>query len=138
MEDERRPRAGELALKIGVVGVIGVGAVLSGLVISRRGRHLLREAWQGRRRSRIEDRVLDAVWGDPVLGRREIEVQEHPEGTVVVSGVVRTDKERRVAIAIAEQVKGVEHVIDELTVRTPQRRSGLRRRRRRRIAEPGD
>jgi hypothetical protein len=136
MDDDRRPRAGELALKIGVVGVIGVGAVLSGLVISRRGRHLLREAWQGRRRSRIEDRVLDALWGDPVLGRREIEVQEHPEGTVVVSGTVRTDMERRLAIAIAEEVKGVEQVVDELDVQAPPRRRGALRTRRR-MPDPG-
>ena len=133
MEDERRRRAGELALKVGVVGAIGVGAVLSGLFISRRGRNLLREAWQGRRRSRIEDRVLDRLWGDPLLGRRTLEVAEGPEGTVTLSGVVRSEKERRLALAVARDVKGVDEALDALTVRLPLRRSAppFRRRRRR-------
>jgi len=123
-----------MALKIGVVSAIGVGAIVSGLFISRRGRHLLREAWQGRRRSRLEDRVLDRLWGDPVLGRRPLEVQEGPEGTVIVSGVVRSDQERRVAMAMAQQVKGVESVVDQLVVELPIEQSNVFRMRRRRIS----
>jgi hypothetical protein len=127
MEEVRTRKPGELALKIGVVGAIGIGAVISGLFISRRGRHLLREAWQGRRRSRVEDRVLDSIWGDPVLGRRAIEVQEQPPGTVIVSGVVRSENERRIAVAMAHQVKGVEAVVDQLTVKAPQHDASNRR-----------
>jgi hypothetical protein len=128
MEEVRTRKPGELALKIGVVGAIGIGAVISGLFISRRGRHLLREAWQGRRRSRVEDRVLDAIWGDPVLGRRPIEVQEEPQGTVIVSGVVRSENERRVALAMAHHVKGVESVIDQLNVEAGPRQNASNRR----------
>jgi osmotically-inducible protein OsmY len=137
MEDKPRRTAGEIALKIGVVGAIGVGAVISGMFVSRRGRHLLREAWQGRRRSRIEDRVLDALWGDPVLGRRELEVQENPEGTITLSGVVHSEQERRVATAMAKQVKGVDNVVDELRIERGRTRGGMefRRKLRRRIAE---
>lgn len=113
---------GELALRIGVAGVIGVGAVVSGLFISRRGRHLLREVWQGRRRSRLEDRVLDRLWGDQLLGRRRFEVEENPEGTVIISGVVPNRRERRLAIAIADGVRGVENVVDHITVRRGERR----------------
>jgi hypothetical protein len=131
--DNGRKKPGEIALKIGVVGAIGVGAVLSGLFISRRGRHLLREAWQGRRRSRLEDRVLDTLWGDPVLGRRDIEVKESPEGTVVLSGMVRSERERRVALALAADVTGVENVADQLSVEPRTRSTAMRRRR---AAEP--
>jgi hypothetical protein len=131
MGDGARRKPGELALKIGVVGAIGVGAVLSGLFISRRGRHLLREAWQGRRRSRLEDRVLDTLWGDPVLGRREIEVEERPSGTVILTGEVRSGRERRLAVALAREIKGVNQVTDEIVVRRPARRANAFRSRRR-------
>ncbi len=118
--DRDRPRkAGELAVKIGVASMIGIGAVLSGLFISRRGRHLLREAWQGRRRTRIEDRVLDALWGDAVLSRRPLEVKEEPDGTVTISGAVDSESERRVALALTQDVKGVQTVVDQIAIVAP-------------------
>ncbi len=119
-----------LAVKIGVAGAIGLGAVVSGLLISRRGRHLVKEAWQGRRRTRIEDRVLDALWGDPVLGRRPLDVEEVDEGVVVVSGMVRNEKERRLALAMATRVKGVVKVEDRLELESPEKRRERRRDRR--------
>lgn len=129
MAEDDRKKPGEIAIKIGVVGAIGVGAVLSGLFISRRGRNLLREAWQGRRRSRIEDRVLDTLWGDPVLGRRHIDAKEAPEGTVILTGTVRSERERRVALALARDVQGVHDVVDQLDVQPRTRTSRVGRRR---------
>ena len=111
-----------LAIKIGVAGIIGLGALASGLFISRRGRHLIKEAMEGRRRTRVEDRALDALWGDRVLGRREIDVDELEEGTLAVLGEVRSEDERRRALAIAAKTPGVSTVVDQLQVRVPRRR----------------
>lgn len=130
MAEERGSTAGHWALRVGLLGAIGVGAVVSGLVMSRRGRHLLREAWQLRRRSRLEDRVLDAFWGDPVLSKRELEVDERPEGTVTLSGVVYNDQEHHSALALAQGVNGVDGIVDELTVQQPRTRASPLRARR--------
>lgn len=107
---------GSLALKIGIASAIGFGALATGLLASRRGRHLVKEAWQGRQRTRIEDRVLDVIWGDPVLGRRDLDVDEIGEGVIALYGKVRDEQERRVALALARQVKGVKEVEDHLMV----------------------
>jgi hypothetical protein len=118
---------GSLALKVGIASAIGFGAIATGLFVSRRGRHLVKEAWQGRERTRLEDRVLDLLWGDPVLGRREIDVDEVDTGVVAIFGVVRTDQERRVALAIAREVKGITAVQDHLkVVPRDSRRAGRR------------
>jgi len=123
---------GPLALKIGIASAIGFGALATGLLASRRGRHLVKEAWQGRRRTRLEDRVLDLIWGDPVLGRRELDVDEVSDGVVAVYGKVRNEQERRVALALARQVKGLREVEDHLSVaprdRTRRARERLERR----------
>jgi hypothetical protein len=111
-----------LAIKIGVAGIIGLGALASGLFISRRGRHLIKEAMEGRRRTRLEDRALDALWGDRVLGRRDIDVDELGDGTLLVLGEVRSPDERRRALAIAAKTPGVKTVVDQLTVSPPRRR----------------
>jgi hypothetical protein len=116
-----------LALKIGIAGAIGLGAIVSGMLISRRGRNLVREAWQGRRRSRIEDRVLDGLWGDDDLGRRDIEVEEVEEGVIALSGRVRGQRERRRALVMAERVRDVQRVIDNLVVDPAPRRRRPRR-----------
>ncbi len=118
--DEDRVNS-NLAIKIGVAGIIGLGALASGLFISRRGRHLIKEAMEGRRRTTVEDRALDALWGDRVLGRRDIDVDELDEGTLAVLGEVRSEDERRRALAIAARTPGVSTVVDQLQVR-PQRR----------------
>ena len=119
---------GALALKIGVATAIGFGALATGMLVSRQGRHLVKEAWQGRQRTRIEDRVLDRIWGDPVLGRRDLDVAEVSEGVVAVYGKVRNEQERRVAVALAGQVKGVVDVQDHMTVASRDRRARARRR----------
>jgi hypothetical protein len=120
MRDIGKPESGNkfgsIALKVGIAGAIGFGAIATGLFVSRRGRHLVKEAWQGRERTRLEDRVLDLLWGDPVLGRRDIDVDEIDNGVIAIFGAVRTDQERRVAIAIARDVKGIVAVEDHLEV----------------------
>src|SRR5512146_3385565 len=122
MSNENDRAISNLAIKIGVAGVIGLGALASGLFISRRGRHLIKEAMEGRRRTRVEDRALDALWGDRVLGRREIDVDELDEGTLAVLGEVRTEDERRRALAIAAKTPGVSTVVDRLELRPVRRR----------------
>lgn len=109
-------KSGGLALKLAIGTGIALGAVVSGLLVSRRGRNLVREAWQGRRRTRLEDRALDALWGDRDLARRTLEVQEVEEGTLELSGVLRSEAERERALEMVEQIKGVRDVIDRLDV----------------------
>lgn len=109
-------KIGSIALKVGIAGAIGFGAIATGLFVSRRGRKLVKEAWQGRERTRLEDRVLDLLWGDPVLGRRRIDVDELDAGIVAITGDVRSEQERRVALALAHQVKGVVAVQDHLVI----------------------
>ncbi len=115
---------GSLAIKVGIASAIGFGAIATGLFVSRRGRHLVKEAWQGRERTRLEDRVLDLLWGDPVLGRREIDVDEVDSGVVAILGEVRTEQERRVALALARDVKGITEVQDHLKVVPRESRRG--------------
>jgi hypothetical protein len=115
-------KATGLALKIGIAGAVSFGAIATGFLLSRQGRHLVKEAWEGRRRSRLEDRVLERIWQDPSLGRRDIDIAEVDAGRVSISGVVRTQAERRRGVAIAESVPGVEDVIDQLEIRERERR----------------
>jgi hypothetical protein len=67
-----------------------------------------------------------------VLGRRELDVDEVGDGVVAVYGKVRDEQERRVALALARQVKGVVAVEDHLMVaprdRTRRARERLERR----------
>lgn len=125
-KDDKEQGFSNLAIKIGIAGAIGLGALASGLFISRKGRHLIREAMEGRRRTRIEDRVLDELWGDPVLGRRDIDVEEVGEGTVVLTGELRSEEERRRALALAGRLKGVSAAVDRFTI-VPRASRGKRR-----------
>lgn len=115
MFEEQKPIQ-RMALKIGVAGFIGFGAIATGLFVTRKGRHLVREAWEGRERTRIEDRVLDALWDDDRLARRRIDVDELEDGHVELAGVVRSEEERRHALEVAADVKGVAGVVDRLDV----------------------
>lgn len=100
--------------KLGIAGAIGFGALATGLFLSRRGRHLVREALEGRRRTTLEDRVLDAIWGERDLSRRRLDVQEMEGGVIALSGTVGSAKERARALAMAEAVRGVNDVVDRL------------------------
>lgn len=115
MFEEQKP-VSRLALKIGVAGVIGFGALATGLFVTRKGRHLVREAWEGRERTRIEDRVLDALWDDARIARRRIDVCEVEPGRIQLHGAVHSSDEHERAVAIASGVKGVNVVLDDLEV----------------------
>jgi hypothetical protein len=115
-----------LALKIGIAGAIGFGALATGMFVTRKGRHLVKEAWEGRQRTRLEDRVLDAIWDDPRLARRDIDVKELGPGYVRIDGTLRSVGERRRAIRLAASVPGIEQIDSALRVepRPPQKRPG--------------
>ena len=125
MFEDQKPIS-RLALKIGIAGFIGFGAIATGLFVTRKGRHLVREAWQGRERTRLEDRVLDALWDHPRIARRHIDVAEVQDGHIELIGTVRTEEERDDAIRIVVGVKGVQVVLDALMVEPREER--IRRR----------
>lgn len=118
-----------LALKIGVAGFIGFGALATGMFVTRKGRRLVGEAWQGKERTTIEDRVLDALWDDDRLARRIIDVDDMGEGCVELIGTVRSEDERETALEIAGGVRGVSEVVDllEVVARPPRKRMRSRR-----------
>jgi hypothetical protein len=116
MREEQEKAKSPVALKIAIGTGIALGAVVSGLLISRRGRNLVKEAMQGRSRTRLEDRALDALWGDRALGRREVEVEEVEAGVLELSGVLRSEAERQRALEMVENIKGVQDVIDSFDV----------------------
>ena len=132
MFEDQKPFS-RMALKIGIAGFIGFGAIATGLFVTRKGRHLVKEAWQGKERTRIEDRVLDRLWDDARLARREIDVDEiDGKGRIELIGTVRTEEERDRAVRLAAAVKGVTVVVDRLSV-VP--REARRRRLRRHLEE---
>jgi hypothetical protein len=116
-------RLGGIALKIGIAGAVGFGAIATGMIASKKGRNLLREAWAGRSRSTLEDRVLEVLWSDRDLSRRDIDVEEIAAGELVLTGSVRSAEERELCVALCEDTKGVVAVIDRLDVEpsTPRR-----------------
>jgi osmotically-inducible protein OsmY len=115
MFEDQKPLS-RIALKIGIAGVIGFGALATGMFATRKGRHLVREAWQGRERTRIEDRVLDTIWDDPRIARRRIDVREVKPGHIELMGRVRTIGERRRTVRLVLAVPGVQAVDDHLEV----------------------
>jgi osmotically-inducible protein OsmY len=113
---EPRPELPGRALKIGIFGVVALGAVASGFILSRQGRRVMREAWQGRRRTRLEDRVLEMLWEDDLVGRRPLDVEELSPGVIAVSGQLRSRREREHLLDLVEDLEGVRDVEDRLTV----------------------
>lgn len=118
MEETNQRGIGKTAARIGVAGAIALGAVASGLLLTRSGRRLLGEVWEGRRRTTLEDRVLDRLWHDKVVGRRRIDAAEIGDGVIELSGLVRSELERGRVLALVESVKGVRAVDDRLEVRS--------------------
>lgn len=115
-KDAQNVESLSLGLKLGIAGALTIGAIASGYVVTRSGRRVLREALQGRRRSRLEDRVLDRVWNDRELGRRELDVEEVESGVIALSGRVRSDEERRRALALVRATKEVTAIQDRLQI----------------------
>jgi osmotically-inducible protein OsmY len=110
------------AVKVGIFGAVALGAAVSGFLVTRQGRGFVKDVWQGRRRSQLEDRVLDALWADRDLGRRKFEVQEIEPGVIALSGRVRHAGERREALRVVAAVKGINEIEDRLEVRARSRK----------------
>jgi hypothetical protein len=115
MFEDQKPLP-RLALKIGIAGFVGFGALATGMFVTRKGRHLVREAWQGRERTRIEDRVLDLWWDDPRIARRKLDVREVEPGHIELTGTVHSVGERRRVVQLAKSIKGVNVIDDHLDV----------------------
>jgi len=112
----RKEKVSGTALKFGIAGAVALGAVVSGFLISRQGRRFVQDVWNDRRRTPLEDRALDAIWGDRMIGRRRIEVQEIEPGVIALSGRVRSADERRWARALVARISGVNEIEDRLEV----------------------
>jgi hypothetical protein len=119
--DKKKP--GSLVIRIGLASALGVGALVTGFILTRPGRKLMGDVIAGRRRTPLEGRVLDAFWSDRLLGRRELEVRELGPGRVALLGTVENWEEVGRAVTLAEQTKGVKEVESRLETRT----SDLRR-----------
>lgn len=117
---------GQALTRLGIASAIALGAVASGMLLSRSGRRLLGEVWQGRQRTTIEDRVLDALWRDDRVGRRRIDVIELADGSVRLTGAVRNEAEHDRAIEIVKSVRGVHGIDAQIQIVPHQRRSALR------------
>lgn len=113
--------------RLAIGGAVAVGALVSGFLVSRRGRRLVADTFRGRRRTPLADRVLDGFWEDPVLGRRRLDVIELPGGVLELTGSVATDAERSAALASAGSVPGVTEVRDHLVLDPTIRRRRVRR-----------
>jgi hypothetical protein len=119
MERERKePGLSKMAVKVGIFGAVALGAAVSGFLATRQGRHFVKDVWQGRKRSQLEDRALDSIWGDKVLGRRSLDVQEIEPGVLAIEGEVRSGEERRRALALVARINGVQEIEDRLELRT--------------------
>jgi hypothetical protein len=109
-------KSGNIVLRIGLASALGVGALVTGFILTRPGRKLMSDVIAGRKRTHLEGRVLDALWGDRLLGPREIEVRETGPGQVSLSGEVENWEEVGRAVALAEQAKGVKKVDSKMTI----------------------
>ena len=117
MARDEESKLGKTALKVGIFGAVALGAAVSGFLISRQGRRFVKDVWEGRKRTPLEDRALDVLWGDRVLGKRHIDVEEIEPGVIALSGSVRSADERRWARALIGRIKDVSEIEDRLEVR---------------------
>jgi hypothetical protein len=113
-QPDKKRKSGNLVLRIGLASALGVGALVTGFILTRPGRKLMGDVLAGRKRTPLEGRVLDALWGDRLLGRRELEVLELGPGKVALIGVVENWEEVGRAVTLAERTKGVKEVESRL------------------------
>ncbi|MGQ0813258.1 MAG: BON domain-containing protein [Gemmatimonadota bacterium] len=104
------------AVKFGIFGAVALGAVVSGFLATRQGRRFVKDVWDGRKRTPLEDRALDAIWADKTLGRRRIDVHEIEPGVLALEGHIRDAEERRRARALVARLGGVTEIEDRLEV----------------------
>lgn len=112
----KEPGLSNTAIKVGIFGAVALGAVVSGFLATRQGRHFVKDVWQGRSRSPLEDRALDSIWADKLLGRRRIDVLEIEPGVLALEGQVRSPDERRRARALVARINGVKEIEDRLEI----------------------
>lgn len=110
----KEPALKNTAVKVGIASAVALGAIVSGFLATRQGRRFVKDVWQGRRRSPLEDRALDSLWADRVVGGRRIDVEEIEPGVLALMGSVRTADERRRARAVVARVSGVKEIEDRL------------------------
>jgi hypothetical protein len=67
---------------------------------------------------RLEERVLDALHDEPVLGSRSIEIAVVGDGVVELTGTVHTIDEISRAAALVRSVPGVSMVLNRIEVRS--------------------
>lgn len=103
-------------MRLGIGAAVGFGALASGFLLSRRGRRLVADTFKGMQRSPLADQVLDRIWGDAVLGRRRLDVQELPGQRILLTGAVANDRERAMAVEVVAEVPGVNDVEDRLVL----------------------
>ena len=76
----------------------------------------------------IQQHVEDALdWAEPVLDGSRIDVMVD-RGVVTLRGAVDTPSERLTAERVARQVRGVETVINQLAVSSPEEAEGTQSR----------
>jgi hypothetical protein len=78
----------------------------------------------------LEFRVLDVLREDRVLSRRAIEIGALDEGLIELRGRVRSEEEAARAASLAQDVDGVDTVVNRLRVRPPRDVRRARRERR--------
>lgn len=69
----------------------------------------------------LEARVLEAFHNDPILRERAIDIGAIAPGVIELTGWVYGDDEIKHALTLARGVIDVEHVVNQLAVRTPRR-----------------
>lgn len=114
MEQKPERKLSKTAVKVGIFGAVALGAAVSGFLVSRQGRRFVRDVWDERRRTPLEDRVLDAIWADRKIGRRAIEVQEIEPGVIALTGKVRSREERKQVRTVLARIKEVREIEDRL------------------------
>jgi hypothetical protein len=73
----------------------------------------------GAETARLEERVLEAFQGDPVLRERAIDIGAIGEGVIELTGWVEREAEIRRATEVAQRVPGVDSVVNRLAVGEP-------------------
>jgi hypothetical protein len=68
----------------------------------------------------LEDRVLEAFHNDPTLRGRAIDIGAIGDGIIELTGWVNSAAEVGYAITLARGVPDVAHVMDSLTIRSPE------------------
>jgi len=128
---------------LGAVGGLALGLLLSGRLkapgrvkalggeIGRRARGAASRLRPGRMQrapaeqselTGLEDAVIEAFLGDPLLGDRAIDVGAVSRGIVELSGTVWTEDEAQLAVRLARRVAGVETVVNRMEVEDTRRR----------------